>query len=70
VTPDLTTEQLAELFDCSTRTVRELTRTGSIPHRWVPGQRRCLFLVLEIAARLDGANARGAICRTAAASSR
>jgi len=50
----LTTEQVAALFRCSTRSARELTRTTRIPHRRVPGQRRCLFVEGEVVAWLNG----------------
>jgi excisionase family DNA binding protein len=53
--PYLVVEDVAELLHVSTRTVRELTRSGRIPHRRVPGQRRCLFLEGELREWLDGA---------------
>jgi excisionase family DNA binding protein len=55
VSPYLVVEDVAALLRCSTRSVRELTRTGRIPHRRVPGQRRCLFLESELREWLDGA---------------
>lgn len=54
--PFLTTEQVADMLHMSLRTVRERTRTSTIPHRRLPGQRRCLFLEHELAAWLDGAD--------------
>lgn len=54
-TPFLTTEEVATRLRCSTRSVRELTRTQRIPHRKLPGQRRCLFLAHELDRWADGA---------------
>jgi excisionase family DNA binding protein len=53
--PYLTVEQVAERLHTSVRTIRERTRTGTIPHRRLPGQRRCLFLPRELDVWLDGA---------------
>ena len=53
--PYLTVEEVAERLHASTRTILERTRTGTIPHRRLPGQRRCLFLPYELDAWLDGA---------------
>src|SRR3954463_11583878 len=39
----LVVEEVAERLRCSTRTIHELTRTNSLPHRRLPGTRRCLF---------------------------
>lgn len=39
----LQVEDVAERLRCSTRTIHELTRTCAIPHRRLPGTRRCLF---------------------------
>ena len=39
----LTVEDIAERYGISRRTVHELTRTQRIPHRVLPGGRRCLF---------------------------
>jgi excisionase family DNA binding protein len=47
-------EDVAELLHVSTRTVRELTRTGRIPHRRIGGTRRCLFVLDEVNAWVDG----------------
>lgn len=44
----LLVEDVAERFHCSTRTVHELTRTNAIPHRRLPGTRRCLFREEEL----------------------
>jgi excisionase family DNA binding protein len=44
----LLVEDVAERLRCSTRTVHELTRTYGIPHRRLPGSRRCLFLADEL----------------------
>ena len=46
--PYLVVEDVAERLHCSTRKVHELTRTGAIPHRRLPGSRRCLFLPSEL----------------------
>jgi excisionase family DNA binding protein len=48
VSPYLTVEDVAVRLRCSIRTVHELTRTGRIPHRRLPGSRRCLFLSNEL----------------------
>ena len=53
--PYLTVEQVAERLHTSVRSVRERTRLAQIPHRKLPGQRRCLFLAHELDAWLDGA---------------
>jgi excisionase family DNA binding protein len=53
--PYLTVEQVAERLHTSVRTIRERTRTAAIPHRRLPGQRRCLFLPHELDVWLDGA---------------
>jgi excisionase family DNA binding protein len=52
--PFLTTEEVAEHFRCSTRTIREFTRLNEIPYRKLPGSRRCLFREDELAAWVDG----------------
>jgi excisionase family DNA binding protein len=51
----LTVSETAERLRCSVRSVHELTRTGRIPHRRLPGQRRCLFVPEEVDAWMDGA---------------
>jgi excisionase family DNA binding protein len=56
VSPYLLVEDVAVRLHCSTRTVRELTRTGAIPHRRPPGTRRCLFLEHELQAWESGAD--------------
>lgn len=53
--PYLLTEDVAARLHVSTRTVQELTRTGAIPHRKLPGTRRCLFLPAELSAWENGA---------------
>ena len=50
----LVVEDVAERLHCSTRTVHELTRTSSIPHRRLPGSRRCLFRSDELEAWENG----------------
>jgi len=51
----LVVEDVAERLRCSTRTIHELTRTYAIPHRRLPGTRRCLFSEPELEAWVDGA---------------
>lgn len=46
--PYLLVEDVAERLRCSTRKIHELTRTAAIPHRRLPGSRRCLFLEAEL----------------------
>jgi excisionase family DNA binding protein len=53
--PILTTAQVAQWLGCSRRHIHELTRTLAIPHRRLPGGRRCWFKAEELAAWLDGA---------------
>jgi excisionase family DNA binding protein len=53
--PYLLVEDVAERLRCSTRTVHELTRTSAIPHRRLPGTRRCLFRAAELEAWENGA---------------
>jgi excisionase family DNA binding protein len=55
VSPYLSTADVAARLHCSTRTIHELTRTSAIPHRRLPGTRRCLFLPDELDAWADGA---------------
>jgi excisionase family DNA binding protein len=52
--PYLLVEDVAERLRCSTRTVHELTRTNAIPHRRLPGARRCLFRPDELEAWENG----------------
>jgi len=54
VSPYLLVEDVAERLHCSTRTIHELTRTNSIPHRRLPGSRRCLFRPDELEAWENG----------------
>jgi excisionase family DNA binding protein len=51
----LLVEEVARLLRCSTRSVHELTRAREIPHRRLPGTRRCLFTAADLAAWMDGA---------------
>ena len=53
--PYLLAEDVAGRLHVSTRTVHELTRTAAIPHRKLPGTRRCLFLEGELVAWENGA---------------
>lgn len=55
VSPYLLVEDVAARHRCSTRSVHELTRLRAIPHRKLPGSRRCLFLEHELAAWENGA---------------
>lgn len=50
----LLVEDVAARLHCSRRTVHELTRTNSIPHRRLPGSRRCLFRSDELEAWENG----------------
>ena len=50
----LLVEEVAERLRCSRRTVHELTRTNAIPHRRLPGCRRCLFRADELEAWENG----------------
>ena len=52
--PYLLVEDVAQRLRCSTRTIHELTRTSAIPHRRLPGSRRCLFRLDELQAWEDG----------------
>ena len=53
--PYLTAADVADRLRCSTRSVHELTRRRAIPHRVLPGSRRCLFREADLAAWEDGA---------------
>ncbi|MFN8223393.1 MAG: helix-turn-helix domain-containing protein [Gaiellales bacterium] len=53
--PFLLVEDVAARYGVSVRWVRERTRTGTIPHRRLPGSRRCLFLEDELEAYEAGA---------------
>jgi excisionase family DNA binding protein len=55
LSPYLLVEDVARRLRCSRRTVHELTRTCAIPHRRLPGGRRCLFLPAELDAWEGGA---------------
>ena len=55
LSPYLLVEDVARRLRCSRRTVHELTRTCAIPHRRLPGGRRCLFREDELGAWEDGA---------------
>jgi excisionase family DNA binding protein len=48
--PYLIVEEVAVRLRMSKASVHELTRTGAIPHRRLPGARRCLFLECELEA--------------------
>jgi excisionase family DNA binding protein len=50
----LVTEEVAARLRCSIRTIHELTRAKAIPHRKLPGSRRCLFREDELLAWEDG----------------
>jgi excisionase family DNA binding protein len=53
--PYLLVEEVAQRLRCSIRSVHELTRTLAIPHRRLPGSRRCLFRLDELEAWEAGA---------------
>jgi hypothetical protein len=53
--PFLVAEEVAKRLHCSLRSIHERTRLGQIPHRRLPGSRRCLFREDELAAWEDGA---------------
>jgi excisionase family DNA binding protein len=55
LSPYLLVEDVARRLRCSRRTVHELTRTCAIPHRRLPGGRRCLFREDELEACEAGA---------------
>jgi excisionase family DNA binding protein len=55
LSPYLLVEDVAKRLHCSCRTIHELTRTGAIPHRRLPGGRRCLFREDELEAWEGGA---------------
>lgn len=52
--PFICVGDVAERLHCSKRTVWEMTRLRQIPHRVIPGTRRCLFLPDELRAWEDG----------------
>ena len=53
--PFLSVPEVAERLRCSRRTIHELTRGRKIPHRKLPGRRRCLFRPDELEAWENGA---------------
>ncbi len=53
--PYLLVEDVADRLHCSVRKVHGLTSASAIPHRRLPGSRRCLFLVAELEAWEGGA---------------
>lgn len=53
--PYLTTDQVAARLRCSVRSIHELTRLRRIPHRKLPGSRRCLFVESDLTAWEAGA---------------
>ena len=55
MSPYLVVEDVAERLHRSIRSVHELTRTCAIPHRRLPGSRRCLFLLDHLEQWEDGA---------------
>jgi hypothetical protein len=58
LSPFLTTDDVAERYGCSRRWVLERTRLAGIPHRRLPGSRRCLFVATELEAWENGAGLR------------
>jgi hypothetical protein len=53
--PYLLVEDVCTRLHVAPRTVHEWTRLGEIPHRKLPGSRRCLFLEHELTAWESGA---------------
>ena len=53
--PFLTAPEVAARLRCSVRSIHELTRGSKIPHRKLPGSRRCLFRPDELEAWENGA---------------
>ncbi|MDE2103753.1 MAG: helix-turn-helix domain-containing protein [Patescibacteria group bacterium] len=53
--PYLVVGEVADRLRLSVRQVHEMTRLGRIPHRKMPGVRRCLFLPGELEAWENGA---------------
>jgi len=53
--PYLLVEDVAVRLHRSRRSVHELTRNLEIPHRKLPGSRRCLFLLADLEAWESGA---------------
>ena len=54
--PFLIAEEVAARLRCSVRSIHELTRAKAIPHRKLPGARRCLFREDELLMWEDGAD--------------
>jgi excisionase family DNA binding protein len=54
VTRYLLVEDVARRYGVSKRTVHSWTSRGLIPHRRIPGVRRCLFTEAELAAWDNG----------------
>lgn len=52
--PYVTSETVAARLHCSLRVVHELARCRRIPHRRLPGSRRCLFREDELLAWENG----------------
>lgn len=52
--PFLVAEEVAARLRCALRSVHELTHEKAIPHRHLPGTRRCLFREEELLAWEDG----------------
>ena len=50
----MVTSEVAVILRCSIRTVHELTRRNAIPHRKMPGSRRCIFVESEVNRWLGG----------------
>jgi hypothetical protein len=53
--PYMLVPDVAERLHCSVRSVHERTRLLEIPHRRLPGSRRCLFLEGDLEAWEAGA---------------
>jgi excisionase family DNA binding protein len=51
----LCVDEVAQRLRCSMRSVHEITRLNEIPHRKLPGRRRCLFLPDELQVWENGA---------------
>lgn len=53
--PFMLVEDVCERYSASKRWVLERTRLAAIPHRRLPGSRRCLFVEAELVAWENGA---------------
>jgi hypothetical protein len=53
--PFLLVEDVCERYSVSKRWVLERTRLAAIPHRRLPGSRRCLFVEADLVAWENGA---------------